>query len=197
MKYQYIIHQQEKAYDGFFKINRYQVSFEKFAGGTIDQVIRESSAKGDIVGVLPYDPNKQVFLMVEQFRIGLLVRGLHPWNQEIVAGFMDIPGESPEETARRELKEETGCTAYQLYPLISYYPSPGGSGAKNHVFIAVINSEEALLHTGLTEEGEDICVRHITLNSMKEKLQQGEIDNATAIISLQQFFLENWQEKLV
>ncbi len=196
MKYQYTVHEKQNTYNGFFKIDRYQVSFEKFTGGTIDNVMRECSAKGDIVSVLPYDPVKKVFLLIEQFRIGMHVRGVTPWNQEIVAGFMDIEGESPEETAKRELIEETGCSAIQLHPLIEYYPSPGGSGAKNYVFIATVDSSKAQKHTGLIEEGEDIRVEAVPLDTVEKLLKNGNIDNATAIIALQKFFLENWQEKL-
>ncbi len=196
MKYQYTVHEKKNTYNGFFKIDCYRVSFEKFTGGVIENVMRECSAKGDIVSVLPYDPIKKTFLMVEQFRIGMHVRGVVPWNQEIVAGFMDVEGESPEDTAKRELIEETGCSAIQLYPLIEYYPSPGGSGAKNYVFIATVDSSQAEKHTGIIEEGEDIYVKTIPLDTVKTQLKNKEIDNATAIIALQQFFSDNWPEKL-
>ncbi len=196
MKYQYTVHEKKNTYNGFFKIDSYCVSFEKFTGGVIENVMRECSAKGDIVSVLPYDPTKKTFLMIEQFRIGMHVRGVVPWNQEIVAGFMDIEGESPEDTAKRELIEETGCSAIKLYPLIEYYPSPGGSGAKNYVFIATVDSNQAKKHTGIIEEGEDIYVKIIPLDTIKTQLKNREIDNATAIIALQQFFSDNWQEKL-
>lgn len=195
MKYQYTLHKEATAYNGFFKFNQHHVSFEKFGGGFIDNVVRECGHKGDIVGVLPYDPVRQIFLMVEQFRIGMAVRQEHPWTLEIVAGFMDIIGETPEQTARRELTEETGCTATALYPLIDYYPSPGGSATKNYVFVAEVDSSTALEHTGLIEEGEDIRVHKIPLQTMVEKLQKGEINNATAIIALQQFFSQNPTEK--
>ncbi|MGY0398831.1 MAG: NUDIX domain-containing protein [Ostreibacterium sp.] len=196
MQYQYTIHNEKKVYDGFFQIHRYQLSFEKFAGNYIENVYRECGRKGDIVGVLPYDPVRQVFLMVEQFRIGMAIRQEHPWTLEIVAGFMDVPNESPVQTAMRELTEETGCCALDVYPLIDYYPSSGGSAAKNYVFIMTVDAETALEHTGLTEEGEDIRVHHIPLKVMQDKLVKGEIDNATAIIALQYFFMQQWQDKL-
>ncbi|PID65940.1 MAG: ADP-ribose pyrophosphatase [Gammaproteobacteria bacterium] len=196
MKYRYTIHQEEKAYRGFFKFNRYHVSFEKFAGGFIENVTRECAKKGDIVSVLPYDPTRQTFLMVEQFRIGMVVRQEHPWTLEVVAGFMDVAGETPEQTAKRELAEETGCQAIALYPLIRYYPSPGGSATQNHVFVATVDSSQALEHTGIIEEGEDIRVHKVHLSTMTEKLRKGEINNSTAIIALQQFFMKNQAQEL-
>lgn len=196
MQYRYTINRTEKGYDGFFKINRHWVSFEKFDGGSIDNVIRECGRKGDIVGVLPYDPIRQEFLMVEQFRIGMVVREEHPWTLEIVAGFMDIPGETPLETAKRELLEETGCTAISIHPLIEYYPSPGSSGSKNHVFIAEVNAETAEQHTGITAEGEDIRVHRIPLATIKQQTKNGELGTSTAIIAFQQFFINDWQKLL-
>src|SRR5690348_10101152 len=39
---------------------------------------------------------------------------------ELPAGLVD-PGEQPIDTARRELQEETGFTAAQIEPLVSFY----------------------------------------------------------------------------
>ncbi|MBS9778152.1 MAG: NUDIX domain-containing protein [Gammaproteobacteria bacterium] len=196
MKYQYTINDKECAYDGFFKFDRYSVSFEKFNGGFYTDVMRECSKKGDVVSVLPYDPIRKVFLMVEQFRIGMAARKEHPWTVEIVAGFMDIEGESPEQTAKRELEEETGCQAITISPLIEYYPGPGGSAAKNHVFVATIDSTTAHTYTGISEEAEDIRVHQIPLEDMQQRLNNNEIHTSTAIIALQEFFAKDWLTKL-
>lgn len=196
MQYQYTVHNKDKVYDGFFKFNRYVVSFEKFGGGFIEHVVRECGRKGDVVAVLPYDPVREEFIMVEQFRIGMVVRNQHPWTTEIVAGFMDVPGESPIQTAERELTEETGCHAKALHHLLSFHPSPGGSASRNHLFIAVVDSSEVTEITGLTEEGEDIFVHRVPLAEIKQRLTDGEIDSATSLIAFQQFFLNDWQKKL-
>lgn len=196
MKYQYTIHNKVVACDGFFKFDRYTVSFERFDGSMMENIDRECGKKGDIVAVLPYDPIRQEVLLVEQFRIGMVVRGVHPWTLEIVAGFMDIPGEDEITTAKRELYEETGCRARAVYPLIDYYPSPGGSAARVHIFIAEVDASEALPHTGIVEEGEDICVHRIPLAALKEKVTKNEIDNSIAIIAFQQFFGDDWVTRL-
>ncbi|PID62992.1 MAG: ADP-ribose pyrophosphatase [Gammaproteobacteria bacterium] len=200
MQYQYTIHQQEKAYRGFFKFDRYSVSFDKFSGGQIEQVMRECGKKGDIVAVLPYDPVRDEVLLVEQFRIGMVVRNQHPWTQEIVAGFMDVAGEDAPTTAKRELFEETGCHAKALHALLSYYPSPGGSASQVHIFVAEVDASEAAQHTGLEEEGEDICVHRVPLADIRQKIAEGGItnavDNATAIIAVQEFLRADWPAKL-
>jgi ADP-ribose pyrophosphatase len=70
------------------------------------------------------------FLLVRQYRL--------PSKQklwEIPAGKLD-PGETPLDAAKRELKEETGYSAANWTPLVSFYPSPGYCEEKMHLFLA-------------------------------------------------------------
>jgi ADP-ribose pyrophosphatase len=53
---------------------------------------------------------------------------------EIPAGKLE-PGESPEEAARRELREETGLAVENLVPLGAIYPTPGYSNELIHLFL--------------------------------------------------------------
>lgn len=61
---------------------------------------------------------------------GSVLLGLHYrycpgiWTWEIVAGGVE-PGDGVEDTARRELLEEAGCTARSLDFLAEYHPAPG------------------------------------------------------------------------
>ncbi|MFF1695535.1 NUDIX hydrolase [Streptomyces sp. NPDC058257] len=57
------------------------------------------------------------------------------WCLEAPAGRCE-PGESPRETACRELSEETGARAGVLYPLGSVWPSSGSSNEEVHLFLA-------------------------------------------------------------
>lgn len=198
MQYKFKVHSKNKAYQGFFNIDRYEVSYESFQGGEIGPVIRECGGNGDIVAVLAFDPKRRCFLLVEQFRIGMMVRGVHPWTREIIAGFMDVAHENAEMTAKRELLEETGCQALHLLPLVDYYPGSGGSATQNHVFLAIVDSTQKTPFTGILEEGEDIRVTELMLDSiwygenpermLIKRLQAEQVNSATALIAFQSFF---------
>src|SRR3954454_4365982 len=54
---------------------------------------------------------------------------------EVPAGTRE-PDESPLETARRELAEETGYRATSFEELVAYFPSPGVSNERMWIFVA-------------------------------------------------------------
>ena len=55
---------------------------------------------------------------------------------ELPAGKLDVEGEAPLETAKRELAEEIGKAAEHWEPLLSYYSSPGFTNEEVHLFLA-------------------------------------------------------------
>lgn len=80
------------------------------------------------------------FLMVKQWR-----HGERALSIEFPGGVIDS-GESPEEGARRELLEETGCTAAKLTYLGSANPNPALMSNHVHVFLAEDLSQNAEQH---------------------------------------------------
>lgn len=90
------------------------------------EVVRALGASG----VLPLTEGGDVVL-VRQEREAVGERLL-----EIPAGLHDAPGESPEETARRELAEEAGYRAASIEPLGRIHTSPGFVDEVCHLFLA-------------------------------------------------------------
>jgi|SRR5581483_1150630 8-oxo-dGTP pyrophosphatase MutT (NUDIX family) len=80
-------------------------------------------------GVIPVREDGHL-LLVHQFRFTTRTR-----DWEIPAGRMD-EGETPEQAARRELREETGHTARVLEPLGFFHPTNGSSNQKFIFFVA-------------------------------------------------------------
>lgn len=81
------------------------------------------------VGVVPFlDP--ETIVMVRQYR--------HPVGRvtlELPAGKIDH-GESVVACVRRELREETGCTARTITPLLRYWPTPAFANEILHLYVA-------------------------------------------------------------
>lgn len=62
---------------------------------------------------------------------------------EIPAGKLDVPGEPPLETAKRELAEEIGKRAEHWEVLLAFYTSPGFSDERVWLYVATGLSDSA------------------------------------------------------
>ena len=176
--------EREVCFRGFYALDRLHLRHEQFRGGMGPLISRELFVRHDAVCVLPYDPQLDRVVLIEQFRVGALDKSAHPWLLELVAGLID-KAESPEQVARREAEEEAGLTLGELWPVTAYYPSPGGSDERVHLFVGRCDSRGAGGIHGLAEEGEDIRVLVLSLDEALAALADGRIDNAASIIALQ------------
>lgn len=169
---------------GFFRVDRFKLRHRRFAGDWTPVLEREIFVRGHAAGVLPYDPKLDRILVVEQFRTAAIVAGRSPWTLEVPAGM--IPkGETPEDVARRELKEEAGCVAEELIPLYTFMPSPGGSSETVWLYAALVDLSQAGGLAGVADEDEDIRVVVLEAEEALARLHRGEVDNAITIMSLQ------------
>ena len=176
--------EREACFRGFYQLDRLHLRHRLFAGGMGKLINRELFVRHDAVCVLPYDPQRDCVVLIEQFRIGALDKSANPWLIELVAGLID-KDEQPEEVARREAVEEAGLELAELWPLTQYYPSPGGSDERVHLYVGRCDSRAAGGVHGLEEEGEDIRVLVWSLDEALAALDDGRIDNAASIIALQ------------
>ncbi|HAB80123.1 MAG TPA: ADP-ribose diphosphatase [Glaciecola sp.] len=177
-----------KLYDGFFKMVQYKVKHKLFAGGWSDVVTREMFERGHAVALLPYDPNTQEFVLIEQFRLGAMATSDSPWLMEVIAGMID-DGYSAEDICHKEAHEEAGIRLSHLTKACSYLSSPGGTTERLHIFMAKTDATQADGIHGIDDESEDILVHRVPEGTAKQWLDSGRIDNAAAIIALQYFFL--------
>ena len=174
----------EACFSGFYKLDRLRLRHRQFAGGMGPELTRELFVRFDAVCVLPYDPQRDCVVLIEQFRVGALDKSANPWLLELVAGLID-KDEVPEEVARREAIEEANLQLTSLWPITQYYPSPGGSDERVHLYVGRCDSVGAGGVYGLAEEGEDIRVHVWPLEDALAAVRDGRIDNAASIIALQ------------
>lgn len=98
---------------------------------------------------------------------------------ELPAGTLE-PNESPQETAYRELLEETGYRAASLAPLGEFFLSPGILDERMHLYVA----------TGLTagaaerEPGEIIENLPVSWDDALAMVEGGEIEDAKTLVAL-------------
>lgn len=183
----------ELCYQGFYRMEKLQLQHRLFSGAMGPVINRELFVRPDAVCVLPYDQATDSVVLLEQFRVGALDKSPHPWLLEVVAGLID-EGEKPEHTAIREAREEAGLEFSQLLPVLQYYPSPGGSDERVHLYIGLCSV--AGVHgrvMGVAEEGEDIRAHVLGFEHAMQRLACGEVDNAAAIICLQWLALNKQQ----
>ena len=178
----------EPLYQGFFKMQKYYFRHRLFAGGWSGVIEREIFERGHAIAVLPYDPQREEFVFLEQLRIGALETSDRPWLLEMVAGIID-EGETEERVCHREAQEEAGIDITHLTKVLSYLASPGGTTERLHIFIAQTDAATAHGIHGLDYEGEDIRVHRVSEQQAWQWLNDGTIDNAATVIALQWFFL--------
>ncbi|MBR9649720.1 NUDIX domain-containing protein [Thalassovita aquimarina] len=169
-------HGTARPYANYFAIEEQQLQFRKFGGGMSAEVQRASFVATDAALVLPYDPQRDRVLLLEQFRMGPWARGdRSPWQLEPIAGRVD-PGETPDDCARREALEEAGLELQSLELIHRGYPSPGCSSEFFHVFLALTDLPDHAQGTGGVDgEHEDIRSHIMSFEAVMALLDKGQL----------------------
>ncbi len=176
--------QKESLFSRFFNVSLVTFKHKLFAGGWSEPVQREIFERGDAVVVLPYDPNRDEIVLIEQVRIGAILNAQNPWTFELVGGMVE-ENESIESVALRETYEETGLETTELLPMQSYLSSCGGTSERIYLYVAKVDAQNIQPICGLDHENEDIKVHVFSRECVMDWLNQGKIENASAIIGLQ------------
>ena len=174
----------DEAYDGYFKLNRYRLRHASFSGGWSGEMVRERIERLAAVSVLLYDPVLDHLVLVEQFRIGLMGMVDPPLSLETVSGFCDREHETPEEVARREVVEETGCELRALTHIGEFVVSPGMSVERINLYCGWVDAAGAGGVYGLEHEGEEMRVVTLTREAAVAELF-GRLNSTSIIMALQ------------
>ncbi len=96
---------------------------------------------------------------------------------EVIAGTRE-PGETAETCARREIVEETGYEARELYAAGSVFPSPGYSSEEIFLFFARLATEPGPRAPDADEQLETVC---LTRAEFEDLLARGEISDGKTL----------------
>ncbi|MFA5159143.1 MAG: NUDIX hydrolase [Candidatus Omnitrophota bacterium] len=118
------------------------------------------------------------YILVRQYRFPL---EKHLW--EFPAGGRE-PGETFAHAARRELMEEIGMEPEKLEKLLEFYPTPGVSGEKMHVFLAW-GLKPAVAQK---DEDEDFELGTFSLSEISRMIRREEIVDGKTLIGF--FYLK-------
>lgn len=174
----------EPLYKGFMTLELYRFRHRLFNGGMSGEVRREILERGHAVVLLPYDPQRDEVVLIEQIRIAALDTCASPWLLEMVAGMVE-PGESVEEVARREGEEEAGIQIGRCKPVLNYLVSPGGTSERISLIAGEVDATTASGVHGLAQENEDIRVHVVSRTQAYRWVEEGVIDNAATLLALQ------------
>jgi ADP-ribose pyrophosphatase len=149
------------------------LSLSRFSSATRGDVVIELIHHHGGAGALPLFDDGTVAL-VRQWRYPL-----GRFSLEIAAGRIE-PGQTPAETAARELEEELGYRARRFEKLSSFAVAPGYCEEVIHTYLAMglEKCEQSL------DDDEEIDIVHLSLDEAIGMVRSGEIDDAKSIITL-------------
>lgn len=176
---------QSSVYNGFFNLIDIAASYQRFDGSLSEPAERLILDLGEAVTVLPYDPKRDLVLLIEQFRPAAVVQGdPNPWLLETVAGICD-EGETYEQTAQREAREEAGVALHALHLIGRFYPSQGAVAQIliSYIGLADLAQDYDSAH-GLLAEGEDIRAFTLPFDEAFRLVQEARLSNAPLLLSL-------------
>lgn len=179
-----IVHTKKRVFDGFFKLDEVEVSYERFDGRMSGSQRRLSLERGDSVAAVIYNRDSEKSLFVNQFKYPTFEKG-PGWIMEIVAGMME-EGESPESALKREVLEEIGYAIETIEHIASFYVSPGGSSERIILYyVEVSGLGTAGPGGGLESEGEDIEVVELSPHDLAQLLASNSVQDAKTMVAIQ------------
>lgn len=128
------------------------------------------------VGVLPVKGDRMI--LVKQFRIAIRSVIL-----EIPAGLME-DGESPDQTAIRELQEEIGLKPLDLDYYGKIWPTPGCCDEATHIFVATKFEDHPLEQ----DDDEFIQLVEIPIRTVRRLYDGGFFTDAKTVSALGYYF---------
>ncbi len=152
----------------------FRAGIEHFRHADGKEVARDKVWHSGAVGIVPVDGSHVWLTRQPREAIG------SPDSLEIPAGKLDVEGEAPLETAKRELGEEIGKQAGRWEEIMDYYSSPGFTDERVWLYFAtdLADAEEP----GEAEEDERIDIVRWPLDRLDDAI--ADCEDAKSLIGL-------------
>jgi len=143
----------------------------------------KSLSKGDVtIEIVHHNGGAAAIPLFDDGTIALVRQWRYPlgrYSLEIAAGRIE-PGDTPEQTAARELEEELGLRASNLRKLVEFNVAPGYCEERIYVYLAtgLVKSVQNL------DDDEEIESVQMPLSNALELVRRGEIDDAKSMVGL-------------
>ena len=155
--------------------SRFDRMTHPLSGEEMDRLVLEC---GDWVNVVALTSERRL-VVVRQYRFGSA-----DVTTEVPGGMID-PGEGHEESAKRELLEETGYSSTKWTYLGSVDPNPAVQTNRMHHWLAEdceLQAEQDL------DPGEDIEVATLSEDELRQAIATGEIRHALVLTALHRVY---------
>jgi nudix-type nucleoside diphosphatase (YffH/AdpP family) len=179
-----IVRAKRRLFDDFFKVDELMLSYRLSDGSMSPDRRFLVFERGDAVAALILNRDTGELILVEQFRAPTLEKTrTDGWMTEAVAGMIRL-GETPEQAIEREVFEETGYKIKDPEPIITYFPSPGGTSERIFLFYAVVgNADRTGPGGGMRDLGEDTRVLTMPPEDLFDQIRRGFIEDSKLIIA--------------
>lgn len=141
---------------------------------------------GNAVAVLLYHKARRKVLLIRQFRLPVALSGGAGggYITEVCAG--KIEDLSPEQTAIKEVREETGYRIAAPQRVMELYMSPGAFMEQIYFYTAAYDEAQKLSEGGgLKREGESVSPQEMDFEEALRMVRDGEIVDAKTVLLLQ------------
>jgi len=168
---------------GFRPYERYRLVLHH-DDGTSDAQVRDIVRGGRVVGVLGYDPARDLVVLIRQFRLTAHLAQGRGEMVEIVAGLVEA-GEDPEAAAVRECIEETGVAPRLVLPMFSFTPTPGVTDEFALMYLGILDAGALPARAGARHETEMTQPFAVPVDEALAAIAQGRCINGFLILALQ------------
>lgn len=164
----------KRVYSG--RVINVDIDTVRFPNGSTGELemVRHPGASAVVPFLSELDADDPQILLIKQYR-----HATNDFIYEIPAGKLD-GGEDPSECAKRELREETGCTARKMEHLYTFYTTPGFTDETIHAFMATGLERGDVAH----EKDEFMSVETVTLSRALELIQTGVLKDAKTALAI-------------